>query len=405
MTLPHRVLFVDFEVAEWGDEPVDWEGLRDLCLRYPELPVVVVGVSATAPRLYEGLMAECPNLYLEISHLCVPGELERLCVRGWSQRILFGSDGPLEFAGGMLSQLRYASLDEVDRQNILADNLQRLVGYAAQKSGVTMPAAPATIPAIDMHVHHGRWHHSVCGPGDTDGIIAEMDRCGIAKAVLTSIFSCYGGVALGNEAVADACRRYPTRLFGYITVDPKFPVEMERELNSHGAEPGFRGLKFHCAAHGVNMRSGLYAPAFEYANSRGWPILIHGADPVETWLEQCRRYPNAKLIIAHACGFSPEGQEDRRFVAAPRDHANLFLDLAGGAMARGGLEWLVETAGADRVIYGSDYPLADFGYERGRVDYSPLSQNEKAQILFGNAERLLNIESHAPGGPSDEQEA
>ena len=218
-----------------------------------------------------------------------------------------------------------------------------------------------------------------------------MDRCGIAQAVLTSIFSCYGGVAIGNEAVADACRRYPGRLFGYITVDPKFPEEMQRELSQRGAESGFVGLKFHCAAHSTTMGSGLYAPAFEYADSRGWPILIHGADPVETWLEQCRRYPNARLIIAHACGFSPERDEDRRFVAAPRDHGNLFLDLAGGAIPRGNLEWLVETAGADRVLYGSDYPLYDFGYERGRVDYSPLSRNDKTQILSGNAQRLFNI--------------
>jgi len=112
---------------------------------------------------------------------------------------------------------------------------------------------------------------------------------------------------------------------------------------------------------------------------------------VDTWPQQCRRYPRANLIVAHAGGLPLVNDEERRFVSACRDHANLFLDLAGSTMAPGQLERLVELAGADHVLYGSDYPLFDFGYERGRVDFSSLPQAKKSQILFGNAKRLLNI--------------
>ena len=47
--------------------------------------------------------------------------------------------------------------------------------------------------------------------------------------------------------------------------------------------------------------------------------------------------------------------------------------------------------GAERVLYGSDYPLFDFGYARGRVDLAPLSPAERDKILHDNAARLLRI--------------
>lgn len=160
-----------------------------------------------------------------------------------------------------------------------------------------------------MHVHYGRWQHSVCGPGDAGGIIAEMDRCGIERAVLTSIDACYGVVSAGNAAVAEACRRYPKAQF----------------LAAH--------------AGGINLRDGI------------------------------------GLQLAAAC----------------REHPNLFLDLGSSRMVPGVLEWLVETAGVDRVLYGSDYPIFDFGYEYGRVDCSSLGADEQQRVLYGNATGLLRL--------------
>jgi uncharacterized protein len=390
LSLPQAVLFIDFELTSWGDDTLDWEGVRDLCVRYPGLPVVVVCASITAPRLYDRLMTDCPNLHLEISNLHVPGELERLCANGFGRRILFGSDSPINFAGGALSQVRHATLDETNRGNILAGNMQRLMSSNPRQDSAA-PASSPLLPAIDMHVHYGRWHHSVCGPGDADGMIREMNRCGIAKAMLTSIDACYGGVKAGNDAVADACRRYPGRLFGYITIDPKHRGEVEDELRRHGADAAFRGLKFHASVHGVQLADPRYAIALEFADSRGWPVLIHAPDDAQAWLDACERYPNAKLLAAHVGGITLTREEEKRLVLGCRDHANLFLDLASGNMTPGILERLVEMAGVDRVVYGSDYPIFDFGYERGRVDFSSLSQAEKTRILSGNAEALLKI--------------
>lgn len=387
---PHPLLCVDYETAHWSDESIDWSGIRELCQAYPALPMAVVGPAAAAPRLYDRLLEECPNLILEISRLNVPGELERLCRRGFGTRLLFGSNSPMVFAGGVLSQMAFAALSDADRQNILGANLRRLLGLKP----VSVKSARASFtahPAIDMHVHYGRWQHSYCGPGDAGGMIDEMDRCGIDKAVLTSIDACYGEVRAGNAEVAEACRRYPERLFGYITVDPKHQAEMRDEIRLHGENPAFRGFKFHADVHNTALADEGYAPALEYAERRGWPILIHAGDQPDIWRKMCARYPNAKFLAAHAGGINLRVGAGRDLAAACREHRNLFLDLGSSRMVPGVLEWLVETAGIDRVIYGSDYPIFDFGYERGRVDCSALGKEDQQRVLYRNAAGLLRL--------------
>ncbi len=388
---PHPLLFVDYETTHWSDESIDWEGIRDLCQAYPALPVAVVGPAAIAPRLYVRLLEECPNLNLEISRLNVPGELERLCRRGFGTRLLFGSNSPVVFAGGVLSQTALAALSDADRQNILGANLRRLLGLKPVSSKSTQAFFTA-YPAIDMHVHYGRWQHSYCGPGDADGMIGEMNRCGIDKAVLTSIDACYGAARAGNAEVAAACRRYPERLFGYITVDPKHQAEIRDEIKLYGENPSFRGFKFHADVHNTTLADEGYAAALEYADRRGWPILIHAGDKPAVWRNMCVRYPNAKFLAAHAGGINLRDGVGRELADACRDHPNLFLDLGSSRMVPGVVEWLVKTAGIDRVIYGSDYPIFDFGYERGRVDCAALEADEQQRVLYGNAAGLLRLQ-------------
>jgi predicted TIM-barrel fold metal-dependent hydrolase len=52
---------------------------------------------------------------------------------------------------------------------------------------------------------------------------------------------------------------------------------------------------------------------------------------------------------------------------------------------------LVQEAGAERIVFGSDVPLMDPGYQLGRVLGSLLSADEKRRILYENAARLFRI--------------
>ena len=52
---------------------------------------------------------------------------------------------------------------------------------------------------------------------------------------------------------------------------------------------------------------------------------------------------------------------------------------------------LVRTFGAERVLFGTDSPWADPQTELRHIRALPLSDEEKAAILGGNAKRLLRI--------------
>ena len=59
------------------------------------------------------------------------------------------------------------------------------------------------------------------------------------------------------------------------------------------------------------------------------------------------------------------------------------------AVARGMIEFLVEQVGADKVLYGSDFPMRDPAPQLGWVCYAKIPVEDKKKILAGNIRRLL----------------
>ena len=71
---------------------------------------------------------------------------------------------------------------------------------------------------------------------------------------------------------------------------------------------------------------------------------------------------------------------------------NYYLDLSGyGIFRHGMLRRGIDEMGVDRFIFGSDYPTCNPAmYIGGVADDFTLTADEKQQILYNNAERLLN---------------
>ena len=53
------------------------------------------------------------------------------------------------------------------------------------------------------------------------------------------------------------------------------------------------------------------------------------------------------------------------------------------------IEYLVEHAGADKVLYGSDQPLMDPRCQIGKIITARINDDDKRKVLGGNAARLL----------------
>jgi predicted TIM-barrel fold metal-dependent hydrolase len=388
-------LIVDFGMMAWSEEKTDWRSLDDLCMRHPNLPLIVVGEGMAAPRRVYPLWQRHRNLLLETSYYQVHQGLSDIAERFGADKLLFGSGLPTREAGAPLMQLRYDFLSDADREAIGGGNLRRLLrgAFGGEDSRQeTLPSATSNVtdlpphPIIDSHAHLGIWFSTYVNNGEADGLIRSMDRLGIQKMALMAFDAIGPDMRGGNDRTAAAMRAYPGRFLGQATVDPNESAGMTAELERCFNELGFHGIKFHCDLHGYPADSDQYRPAFEYADAHNLPILIHGVI-TERML---KTYPRAQFLSAHVGAW--DGKSPNYAIQLSQDYPNIHLELCSSRILNHVMEKMVEVADVNRIVYGSDAPLMDPGYQMGRVLTACLSPADKEKIFYRNAVRLFHLE-------------
>jgi predicted TIM-barrel fold metal-dependent hydrolase len=103
-------------------ENIDW-----MCEHYPNLPIILGGVSGAASVLIP-LMKRRSNLYIEISKCYVHQQPVRfLSEQVGIERVLFGSGLPFTGPGPAMTEVHYAQVSETDKRLVAGDNLRRLL--------------------------------------------------------------------------------------------------------------------------------------------------------------------------------------------------------------------------------------------------------------------------------------
>ena len=84
------------------------------------------------------------------------------------------------------------------------------------------------------------------------------------------------------------------------------------------------------------------------------------------------------------------GQEEA--VAAAQECENIYLETCSSFSEHGAMEFLVNGAGEDRVLFGSDMPLIEPRHQIAKITTADLSDQAKRKILGLNAMRILGID-------------
>lgn len=196
--------------------------------------------------------------------------------------------------------------------------------------------------------------------GTVDHLFASMKRHGIARTVLIA-----AGPAAPNEWVLAQARASGGRLVPVVNVPAlgkDATEDMWRDALTALADDGARGLKLHLNMDGLGHDHRGYRVAFEVAQARKLPIIIHtgcfhvpgykitsDAEPA-LFAPLFERFPDVRVCLAHMNRDTPE-----RAWAMMKRFASVYTDTSW--QPREMVERAAREVGSERLLLGSDWPL------------------------------------------------
>lgn len=246
---------------------------------------------------------------------------------------------------------------------------------------------------IDFHTHLAdRWFETpLIGEAD---FVAGLNRCGVQMACVFTLMGFYEDAARHNDHLASRARANPGRMIPFATVDPKRGLAAVRELDRCLCDPLFRGVKFHpwLQAFAPSMVKPVMLDILKLAADRGVPVLFHdGTPPYSTTFqiaEVARWNEHANVVLGHA------GLADYTLAAGVLGARIDNLYLCACCPHAGDIAYLVDAVGADKVLFGSDFGIADWRMLAERLDdvlFAGLDDVALDKVLYTNAARLLRL--------------
>ncbi len=252
--------------------------------------------------------------------------------------------------------------------------------------------------AIDVHTHPMlREDHR--GRTGAAQLLARARAHGIEHVVALGDVLAHGRIPSAaqirriNDDTAWLTARHRGFVTGFCYLNPTLGERAVRREVERCVARGFRGIKLEIAN---NARDACMTPVMADAERYGLVVLQHAwsmtkirqrsyhTDPADA-ATLARRFPNVRIIMAHLTGCGVRG------VLAVKACDNLVIDTSGAAPEEGIVEFAVAELGAERVLYGSDAPIRDFGVALARITGACLDPATKKKILRDNARALLRL--------------
>jgi aminocarboxymuconate-semialdehyde decarboxylase len=275
------------------------------------------------------------------------------------------------------------------------------------------------------------------GGHDVERRFADMDAAEVDMHVLSAAPQTwlYGqeasvgaaAAAIQNDEIARLTKEHPARFSGIATLPMQAPDKAADELRRAMRTLGLHGAMIGSNVGGKNLDDPSFEPLWAAAAELDAWMMIHpgnvaGADrlrsyylgnlignPLDTTIAGAclifggvlERYPNLNFVMVHGGGFIP--YQGGRWVHGwhvrpePKVHLKHSPEPELGRFhydtithSKPALEFLVSSAGANRVFLGSDYP-----YDMGtgecvrQVRAADISAADRDTILGGHAAAIL----------------
>jgi len=235
-------------------------------------------------------------------------------------------------------------------------------------------------------------------------LIASMDRAGVDISVILNIGWMTHELCLEtNDYILESLARYPDRLIGFGSVQP-MSCEAALDEIERCAQGGMKGIgELRPDIQLFNLVDDeVVRPFVETIRKHKLILLSHASEPVgdnypgkgmvtpDMLYPFITSYPELTIVLAHWGGGLP-------FYAlmpeVKRALKNVHFDTAASPLLYSPqvYELGIKLVGADKILFGSDYPLLEQGRSLKEVTSLDLAEEAKGLILGGNAQRLLSI--------------
>ncbi len=243
-----------------------------------------------------------------------------------------------------------------------------------------------SLKAIDTHTHinHGSPYDTKVSEIYTATLeeLLEISRAARIEKMFCSTFPSVLStepIIEDNEYLFNLCQEHEG-LYQWVVIEPRIDetFKQARRMLNHGK---CVGIKLHPSYHKYPLKDHA-KKIFSFASEFGAIVQIHPDIPPSEYVEVADEYPDVTFIFAHL-GSVPHVDAIER-----AKHRNIYTDTSGGASVNNRvIEYAVERVGSDRILFGTDTYAS--GFQRGRIEYALISDEDKINILRSNAERLF----------------
>lgn len=263
---------------------------------------------------------------------------------------------------------------------------------------------------FDVHVHiypdniaekaadaivdfYSKFDVSAHAKGSIEDCIERMDAAGTSKFAAHSVAVRPHSAYRINDFILSEYEKYPDRIIPFAAIHPD--LENLEEFANQCRIRGFRGFKIHPDMQRFQLDGEDASAMMRAIEKTGLPVLIHCGDARYDYdgpkrvLGLREKYPDLNMIAAHFGGWL---QWDEAVSILPGK--GIMVDLSSSIY-----KWLPEKAaevirifGSENILYGTDYPMWDPEYELRRFMAVPLTEKERDDIFWNNADKLFGLD-------------
>jgi predicted TIM-barrel fold metal-dependent hydrolase len=240
---------------------------------------------------------------------------------------------------------------------------------------------------VDAHGHLGDFriyaqNLSATGPE----LAAECERRGVSRVFASHATALYYDPERGNEEVLRAARAFPGRVLPAVSFPSPYHPRILQMLEGYAG----RGVRVLGELKFEKLNQPAALALLEKAAELNMLVLAH-ADTADAVLA-ARAVPRATIVVAHmGTGISTSPYAWRESIDIARGRTNVLFETCTSVVERGMIEEFVRALGAERVVFGTDFPLLDIRVMMAKILDARIAEDDRKLILGGNIMRLLGL--------------